>query len=807
LNPGSGGTISWKQLADRVAVTYQAVPVYGSATQTSNFQVEMFFDGRIRLTYLALNTPGALVGLSAGTGVPASFFASDFSTYGACSPLAVVLPPSVAENAGVLTNAGSLWLGSVLPTNLTFSLSSSVPSRLTVPATATILAGQPSATFDLTLVDNDVQDGDQTVTVTASADGFTNVTAAILVIDDDTPPHITLQPANRVVSVSNSVTFTVTAAGKAPLHYFWSRNGSAIDGATGSSYTTNDVQLADSGSFFSCLVSNVFGTAPSSNAVLTVVTSVVDLITFDDLQGTSLAVPMAYHGLTWGNVFYLNAVQYTNASGYYASMMSPSNVAYNAYGTNASLSQASPFTLLSAYVTAAWRDNLQLQVLGYNGGTLLYSNTYVLNATGPTLIDFGYSGVTEVYFISSGGTPHPGYPNTGTQFAMDNLTILANPAAPTIIAQPANLSVSVGSSATFCVTASGIPAPAYYWFRNGAPIPGATASCYTTNNVQLADSGAQFSCLASNASGSTNSLNAVLTVTVGPPNDQCSGALVISNYTYTNTQSTTAATSTGDPTPSCGPGFGKGVWYQYTAPVDGVLAVDTYGSGFDTVLALYSGSCGALAQLGCNDDGSGTLQSSITNAATAGTTYYMLAGGYGGSSGSLVFHLRFAGVPPTIATQPQPASLTVPPGASATFTVAAAGAQPLGYRWRKGGAPISDDGRVLGTTTPSLTVSNLVESDSGQYSVLVTNAFGSALSSNATLGVVRPVIQVGRYGTTMLMFWPAAFQGFVMESCTNLSSANWLALPVPPVQIGDQLVVPVPLSEQRRFYRLHSFPR
>jgi len=84
LNASSGGTISWKQLTDRVAVTYQAVPTWGSSTQTNSFQVELFFNGRIRLTYLSLNAPSGLVGLSAGTGQPANFGASDFTAYGPC---------------------------------------------------------------------------------------------------------------------------------------------------------------------------------------------------------------------------------------------------------------------------------------------------------------------------------------------------------------------------------------------------------------------------------------------------------------------------------------------------------------------------------------------------------------------------------------------------------------------------------------------------------------------------------------------------------------------------------------------------
>ncbi len=70
-----------------------------------------------------------------------------------------------------------------------------------------------------------------------------------------------------------------------------------------------------------------------------------------------------------------------------------------------------------------------------------------------------------------------------------------------------------GSSATFSIGATGTPPLSYVWRRNGAPIAGATLSSYTTNNVQLADSGSEFSCLVSNAYGTKLSSNAVLAVT------------------------------------------------------------------------------------------------------------------------------------------------------------------------------------------------------------------------------------------------------------------------------------------------------
>jgi hypothetical protein len=126
-----------------------------------------------------------------------------------------------------------------------------------------------------------------------------------------------------------------------------------------------------------------------------------------------------------------------------------------------------------------------------------------------------------------------------------------------------------------------------------------------------------------------------------PANDLCSGAVTISGSGYTNTQSTTSATSTGDPAPSCVPGFGKGVWYKYTPASSGRIVLDTIGSDFDTGLATYTGTCGSLTPLACDDDSGSNHTSLITNSVTAGTTYYILAGGHNGLAGNLVFHLAF----------------------------------------------------------------------------------------------------------------------------------------------------------------------
>ena len=98
LNPSAGGSVSWRQLADRAAVTFQNVPNYGTSNNNT-FQIEMLFNGEIRITWLNIDTGSAIAGLSAGGGIPDDYLESDLS---AVSPCVWEAPPT-AEDASVST--------------------------------------------------------------------------------------------------------------------------------------------------------------------------------------------------------------------------------------------------------------------------------------------------------------------------------------------------------------------------------------------------------------------------------------------------------------------------------------------------------------------------------------------------------------------------------------------------------------------------------------------------------------------------------------------------------------------------------
>jgi hypothetical protein len=197
----------------------------------------------------------------------------------------------------------------------------------------------------------------------------------------------------------------------------------------------NTISTNDAGDY-TIIAKNAYSSATSSVAKLTIILpfTMTTLITFDELPDTTggIMVTNGYYGLSWSNFYELDGVNAfgNDESGYAAGVVSPRNVAYNAFGDPAYISSIRPFGFVSAYLTAAWNDNLQVEVAGYSGAAVIYDNTYTLSATTPTLINFNYSGVTGVYFYSFGGTPHSAYPDAGEgaeHFAMDNVSIASNP--------------------------------------------------------------------------------------------------------------------------------------------------------------------------------------------------------------------------------------------------------------------------------------------------------------------------------------------------------------------------------------------
>ena len=113
--------------------------------------------------------------------------------------------------------------------------------------------------------------GSYAVTVSNGSTTLTSDAASLVVLG---MPVITTQPASASAGVGATATFGVAADGSL-LRYQWTRNGVAIPGAVGASYTTPALALGDSGAVYGVVVYNGAGVAFSQGAVLSVTPAVI----------------------------------------------------------------------------------------------------------------------------------------------------------------------------------------------------------------------------------------------------------------------------------------------------------------------------------------------------------------------------------------------------------------------------------------------------------------------------------------------------------------------------------------------------
>ena len=258
-----------------------------------------------------------------------------------------------------------------------------------------------------------------------------------------------------------------------------------------------------------------------------------------------------------------------------------------------------------------------------------------------------------------------------------------------ILGQPTNQTVASGAGAAFVISTWGTQALSYSWLLNGTPLIGATNTSFTTNNVPVEASGSQFSCLVSNAYGTTTSQVATLTVLALPPTiaQQPASVAVTAGSTATFSVAATGSLPL------------SYFWQRNGAPIAGA-----------------------------------TLSNYTTNnvqLADSGTQFSCLVSNAYGTTNSIVATLTVLAVRPAITRQPT--NQTVSAGATAGFRVSATGTAPLSYQWQFNGTNLADTARISGSLSNTLTISNAGGADAGSYDVVVTNAGGSVTSIWASL--------------------------------------------------------------------------
>jgi uncharacterized repeat protein (TIGR03803 family) len=586
------------------------------------------------------------------------------------------------------------------------------------------------------------------------------------------PPQIVTPPASQTASVGGSAVFTVNALGDLPLSYQWQSNqinltnGTGVSGVTNSSLTLSGLtQRSDA--TYSVIVSNAIG-AVSAAATLAVLpvsapgTSLVSLYWFTGGAdgGTPNGLTLGSNGLLYGTtqtggaysagtVFSLTtggafqtlvAFDLTNGSNPQAALTqgadghfygTTENGGINNEGTVFSMTPSGALATLASFSNTANFNPYTALVQGTNGN--FYGAAKQVREG-------------DIFEITTNGTTDVIYSFTGGPDGNEPVGALAQGADGNFYGMTTGGALN-GDGGVFRMTPSGALTNLYSFTGGadgynpaGALVQGTDGDFYgvTRRNVIVHNGvGFQFygTIFKISTNGALKTLYALNPSVSGDGEYPFAGLLQGADGNFYGTTLYSAST--------------------------------TYGTVF---LITSAGAFTTLAAFNGSDDGAEPESALVQDA--AGNFYGTTTAGGPYGKGS-IFRLTITSAPQITV---QPSNQTAVPGAAARFSVAAFGAAPLSWQWRKNGGNLTDGGNISGSASRILTVNDITTNDAGTYSVIVSNALGSVASSNAVLVVaVPPVIQSVTQAAGAIAFTWSAMPGqsYQVQTTTNLAYANW----------------------------------
>ena len=479
-----------------------------------------------------------------------------------------------------------------------------------------------------------------------------SVTSGTATLALNTPVKIETQPVGQTVAYGAPVTLTVVATGTAPLTYQWRRNSINIAGATEPTYGVPSAQVANAG-VYSVVVTNPVGSVTSTTATLAV-----------------------------------NAAENTTVYKYVSGSFTWPEAKANAEargGHLVTITSADEWTRIVAQLGAsarnlAWIGAWQPGGSPEPGGGWRWVTGELFVYQSWASREPNNQGNENAIQINQAGLGTWNDENGGNRYGY----ILE--IEPIVLSsQPASLTVTEGSAATFSVAAGGSPPLTYQWRKNGVAITGGTSATLAIPSARPTDA-AGYDVEIKNAAGTVTSAVAALSVRSPVVIKKHPASLVLN------------------------------------PEADAVFMVEATG---EPPIA-YQWRKGGIPIAGAT---SGTLSLTPTQSSDAGSYDVVLTNPIGSvtsNAASLSFN-----EPVNIVTPPRGAVLN--PGASVTLSVTATGTGPFSYQWRK-------DGRVIDkATASSFVVSSVQATSAGLYDVVVTNIVGSVSSTPAQIEVNTPV--------------------------------------------------------------------
>jgi uncharacterized repeat protein (TIGR03803 family) len=332
---------------------------------------------------------------------------------------------------------------------------------------------------------------------------------------------------------------------------------------------------------------------------------------------------------------------------------------------------------------------------------------------------------------------------------------------PTITQQPQSQTNGAGESVAFLVSATSLTPMRYQWQKNGTNlvdggnVSGTITDVLSITSISDGDAGT-YSVVLTNSGGGVMSSNAVLTV-----ND----CLFIASQPQSQTV-----------------GLGSNVTFNATV----------YGAPPFVFQWHFNDTPVGSPSTGTN------VSYTLTNVETnqSGNYSVFVVNGYGGlMSSNAVLTVKV--FPPSIGLQPSSQSVMI--GSSALFSVSVSGTPPFQYQWQFNGT------NLLNATNAAYANQSVGATDTGNYSVIVTNLAGTVASSNALLTVIVPPTLALDFlaGYPLLNLNGMLSSNFVVQYSTNLTSTNWSRLlSLTNLSSSPYLFLdPAGDAEPARFYR------
>ncbi len=305
--------------------------------------------------------------------------------------------------------------------------------------------------------------------------------------------------------------------------------------------------------------------------------------------------------------------------------------------------------------------------------------------------------------------------------------------------------VGAGSDVQFSASAFSLSFPGtalqYQWRLNGVNIPGATSSVLSFQDVQPTNGGS-LTVTISDGSEAETSVPVGFSVAVrtqASGNDNFANRFMLGQAAtgVVSSSNINATRQSGEPEILAGNPGGKSIWFQWQPTTSGTAVFSTRGSGFDTIMGVYTGtSVNALTRVPSavnDDDFGGYLTSKVEFDCTAGTAYQVAVDGYWGASGNVVLSWateNFAEALPSILLAPP--RQTIAPGGSAVTLVC----QP------NSGVPSwIFNGQATGVTATNYLINAVGDKSVGTYLAQVTT--GGAVASTEPVYVQINLLEDG----------------------------------------------------------------